>query len=68
MPLDTPCEKVERAIAIIREKLKNHEGMDPEFPPKVFFDEFDPGGVSYRVHLLVHTGQLIGTLRLSTGS
>jgi len=42
IPLDTPCEKVERAVAIIREKLTDHEGMDPEFPPRVFFDEFGP--------------------------
>jgi MscS family membrane protein len=42
VPLDTPCEKVERAVAIIREKLTDHEGMDPEFPPRVFFDEFGP--------------------------
>ena len=42
IPLDTPCEKVERAVAIIREKLTDHEGMDPEYPPRAFFDEFGP--------------------------
>lgn len=40
IPLDTPCEKVEKALAIVREKLVDHEGMDPELPPRVFFDEF----------------------------
>jgi len=44
LPLDTPCEKVESAAAIIRERLADHEGMDPEFPPRVFFEEFDPEG------------------------
>ncbi len=38
---DTPPEKVERAVAIIREILDNHEGMDPDFPPRVFFNEFN---------------------------
>jgi len=43
---DTPPEKVERALAIIREVLENHEGMDPEFPPRVFFDEFNDASLN----------------------
>jgi MscS family membrane protein len=39
IPLDTPSEKVEKALAIIREKLADHEGMDPTLPPRIFFDE-----------------------------
>ena len=38
---DTPPEKADRALKIIREILDNHEGMDPEFPPRVFFNEFN---------------------------
>ena len=38
---DTPPEKVEKAVSIIREILDNHEGMDPEFPPRVYFNEFN---------------------------
>lgn len=38
---DTPPEKVEKAVCIIREILDNHEGMDPEFPPRVYFNEFN---------------------------
>ena len=38
---DTPVEKVEKAVAIVREILENHEGMDPEFPPRVYFNEFN---------------------------
>jgi len=37
---DTPPEKVERALAILKELLRDHEGLDPRFPPRVFFDEF----------------------------
>jgi MscS family membrane protein len=40
IPLDTSCEKVEKAVAIIRARLDNHEGMAPDHPPRVFFDEF----------------------------
>jgi len=43
---DTPPEKVERALAIIREVLENHEGMDPEFPPRVYFDEFNDASLN----------------------
>jgi MscS family membrane protein len=38
---DTPPEKVEQAVAILRELLDNHEGMDPELPPKVYFNNYE---------------------------
>jgi len=37
---DTPPEKLERAVEIIKEILNDHEGMEPELPPRVFFQEF----------------------------
>lgn len=37
---DTPPEKVREAKAILEAIMKDHEGMDPEFPPRVFFNEF----------------------------
>jgi len=37
---DTPPEKVQQAVDILKELLDNHEGMDPEFPPRVFFNDF----------------------------
>lgn len=43
---DTPREKVERALTIIREILNNHEGMDPEFPPRVYFNEFNDASLN----------------------
>jgi MscS family membrane protein len=39
IPIDTTCEKVEQAVAIIREELEDHEGMDPNHPPRVYLDE-----------------------------
>jgi len=36
---DTPPEKVQRAIDILKEILDNHEGMDENYPPRVIFDE-----------------------------
>jgi MscS family membrane protein len=38
---DTKPDKVERAVKIIEKILENHEGMHPDFPPRVFFNEFN---------------------------
>ena len=38
---DTPPEKVEKAVQIIKEILENHEGMESDYPPRVFFNEFN---------------------------
>ncbi|MBU1712418.1 MAG: mechanosensitive ion channel family protein [Proteobacteria bacterium] len=46
---DTPPDKVERAVSIIKEILDNHEGMHPDFPPKVFFDEFNDVSLNIKV-------------------
>lgn len=37
---DTPPAKVREAKEIIEAILKDHEGMDPEFPPRVYFNDF----------------------------
>ncbi len=49
IPLDTSREKIEQAVAIIRNALEDHEGMDPEFPPRVFFTDFMPTAFNIRV-------------------
>ena len=38
---DTPVEKVERALSIIKDILKGHEGMHPDYPPRIHFNEFN---------------------------
>lgn len=38
---DTSPEKMQKAIAIVKELLDNHEGMAPDFPPRVFFSGFN---------------------------
>jgi MscS family membrane protein len=48
IPLDTPGDKVQKAVSIIRDHLANHEGMDPDHPPRVFFEEFDASAFSIR--------------------
>jgi len=43
---DTPPDKVERAVEIIKELLDNHEGMKPDFPPRVFFNDFNAASLN----------------------
>ncbi len=46
---DTPPEKIEKAVDIILNILDNHEGMDPELPPRAYFSEYH----SYSLNILV---------------
>jgi MscS family membrane protein len=50
IPIDTPREQVEKALGAIRAILQDHEGMDPEYPPRVYFTEFNPD--SFNVHVI----------------
>lgn len=38
---DTPPAKVDRALEILKEILDNHEGMNEDFPPRVYFDDLN---------------------------
>ncbi|MEM8944816.1 MAG: mechanosensitive ion channel family protein [Planctomycetota bacterium] len=54
LPLDTPLASLERALVLIREALAEHEGMDPEFPPRAFFTDYLPSGFNVRVIYWYH--------------
>lgn len=43
---DTPPEKVQEALQILRDILADHEGMDPELPPRVYFTEFNDASLN----------------------
>lgn len=49
LPLDTPRTKIEKAVEIIRAALDNHDGMDADFPPRVFFNEFNDDSFNIRI-------------------
>ncbi len=36
---DTTPEKIQKALDIVKELLDNHEGMNEEFPPRVYFND-----------------------------
>ncbi len=51
---DTPPDKVERAVEIIRRILDNHEGMHPDWPPRVYFNGFNDWSLNILVVAWYH--------------
>ena len=51
---DTSSEKLDRAIDILKEILDNHEGMNEEKPPRVFFNEFNDASLNIIVFYWYH--------------
>ena len=51
---DTPPEKIEQAVAIIREIIADHEGMHPDFPPRVYFNGFNDWSLNIMVLIWYH--------------
>jgi len=53
---DTPPDKVERAVEIIRKVLENHEGMHENYPPRVNFNGFNDWSLNIEVYAWYHPG------------
>jgi MscS family membrane protein len=65
IPYDTPREKVEKAVEIIEAILDNHEGMDPDFPPRVYFNEFNRDSLNIIVLYWYHPADYWAFLALN---
>lgn len=46
---DTKPEKIEEAIEIVKNILNDHEGMNPEFSPRVYFNNFGTSSLDIMV-------------------
>ena len=62
---DTPPEKIEKAVDIILKILDNHEGMDPEFPPRAYFNEYNPYSLNILVLYWYHPADYWGYMKFS---
>lgn len=62
---DTPPEKIEKAVAIIMEILDNHEGMNPEYPPRAYFNEYNPYSLNILVLYWYHPADYWGYMKFS---
>lgn len=54
LPLDLPPEKCEQAVTIVREILADHEGMEADYPPRVFLNEFNRDSLNLRFFYWYH--------------
>jgi MscS family membrane protein len=64
---DTPPEKIEKAVNIIETILDNHEGMKPDFPPRVYFNEFNSDSLNILVLYWYHPPDYWSFLAFSQG-
>jgi MscS family membrane protein len=54
LALDTPPDKARKAVQIIEKVLDGHEGLDPAFPPRVYFNEFNEDSLNILVIYWYH--------------
>lgn len=64
---DTPPEKIERALEIIKELLDNHEGMHEDFPPRVFFNELNSDSLNIIVMYWYHPPDYWSYMKFTEG-
>ena len=62
---DTPPEKIEKAVDFILKILDNHEGLDPEFPPRAYFSEYHPYSLNIMVIYWYHPADYWGYMQFS---
>ncbi len=41
LPIDIGSAKAKKAVEIVQDLLKDHEGFNPEFPPRVWLNDFE---------------------------
>jgi MscS family membrane protein len=51
---DTPPEKIEKGIALVKEILADHEGMQADFPPRVYFNDLNSDSLNIMVIYWYH--------------
>ena len=60
---ETPPEKIEKAVEITLKILGNHEGMDPELPPRAYFSEYNPYSLNISVLYWYHPADYWGYMQ-----
>ena len=59
--------KVEKALEIVRRLLENHDGMEPDFPPRVYFTEYNRDSLNLRMIYWYHPPNYWDFLAFSEG-
>ncbi|HQJ08537.1 MAG TPA: mechanosensitive ion channel family protein [Deltaproteobacteria bacterium] len=55
IPAGTPPDKAERAVNIIRDILQDHEGMNPDYPPRVYISGFNEKNINITIIAWYHS-------------
>ena len=64
IPLKTSRDKIDKALTAIRQALADHEGMSADYPPRVFFNEFNADSFNVRVIYWYPPARLLAVPRL----
>jgi MscS family membrane protein len=67
LPIDTPPDMAEKGVEIIRKILEDHEGLDPDFPPRAYFTEIHPDYLNLRFLYWYHPPEYWDFLEFSQG-
>lgn len=51
---DTPPEKIDRALEIVKETLDNHKGMHEDLPPRIYFNDLNSDSLNLMVIYWYH--------------
>lgn len=62
---NTPPEKVQQALDILKELLNNHECMNPNFPPRAFFAGFGDYSLNLQAIYWYHSANYMNYLAFS---
>lgn len=54
LSLGITASKAKKAVEIVQELLKNHEGFNPEFPPRVWLNDFERDHLELRMIYWYH--------------
>jgi MscS family membrane protein len=54
LPIQIASAKAARAVALVEEILQDHEGMKPDFPPRVWLNDFERDHLSLRMIYWYH--------------
>ena len=62
---DTSPEKIEEARMILSKILENHEGMDNDYPPRIYFKDFNASSLDLIVIYWYHPADYWGYMKFN---
>ncbi|MEM9282831.1 MAG: mechanosensitive ion channel family protein, partial [Verrucomicrobiota bacterium] len=65
LPVDTPPQKIEEALEILKDLLEDHEGQDEAYPPRAFFTDILPDSLRLKFYYWYHPPEIWEFLRFS---